>query len=73
MNRKEKSEKCLMWFKTLKIGNTVHDVKHKRQNKITNITSSSLELYQTKVTNKGINCKQWHGIESLVELTNDYL
>ena len=45
MSRKEKLEKCENWFKTLKVNDTITDIKHKRKNKIVNITSNSLELY----------------------------
>lgn len=64
---------CRQWFKTLSIGDTVKDIAHKRDNRITNMTETSLELYHTKVSNKGINCKQWYDIERLSKLTNDYL
>lgn len=73
MNRREKIEFCLIWFKTLQIGDIVKDVQHQRHNKITNMTSNSLELYHTKVSDKGINCKQWYDIERLIDLTNDYV
>jgi len=73
MNRQEKTEKCLRWFETLKISDTIRDIKHQRDNQITDITSSSLELYHTKVTSKGIDCKQYYSIENLVELTNDWM
>ena len=73
MNRQEKIEKCLRWFKTLKIGDTITDIKYQRKNKITDLTSNSVELYHTKVTDKGINCKQYYTIDNLVELTNDWM
>ena len=73
MNRQEKIKKCLKWFETLKIGDTIRDINHQRDNEITDITSNSLELYHTKVTSRGINCKQYYSIENLVELTNDWM
>lgn len=30
---------------------------------VTNITSSSIEVFHLRKTEKGINCKQWYGIK----------
>lgn len=73
MNRQERKELCLKWFQTLSIGDEVTDVKYGRKNKVTNITSTSIELYHTKVSDKGINYKQWYDIDRLSDLTNDFL
>ena len=73
MKRQEKIEKCEKWFKTLNIGDTITDVKYNRDNKITNMTSNSLELYLTKVSDKGINCYQYYTINDLVDLTIDWM
>ncbi len=72
MANREQKEKCTLWFKTLKIGKTISDVKYKRDNLITNLTKTSVELFHLKVTNKGIDCKQWYDIDRLSDLTLDY-
>ena len=72
MNRKEKIIKCNEWFKTLKIGDTITDIEHHRQNEITDLATNSVELYHTKVTDKGINCKQYYDIDRLAFLTHDF-
>lgn len=73
MNTQERIEICTEWFKTLTVGNYVSDIKHNRKNKITGLTGNSVELYHTKITNKGINCKQWYDIQRLAFLTNDFI
>lgn len=73
MNKREKIERCHEWFKTLKIGDTITDIKYQRENEITDLTVNSVELYHTKVSDKGINCKQWYDIDRLAFLTNDYM
>ena len=73
MNRKEKFEKCEKWFKTLNVGDTITDVKYKRKLEIMNITSNTLELYLTKVTDNGINCLQYYTINDLIDLTTDWI
>lgn len=45
-------------------GEQVFDISDKRLVLITNKTSNSIEIYFTKTSSKGINCKQWFSISS---------
>lgn len=71
MDKRERIEKCLIWFKELKIGTAV-DIIGLGSSVVTDKTSNSIELFHHANSNKGIDYTQWYDLDRLSKLTNDY-